>query len=595
MTTGATATTPPREGRAFDIGHRAVVAAPDEPAGGHEQAPAVHAPRRRRGPGILLDALFVRGGKLALLVFLSVGLLLPLASILSRALDADGPQLERLLDGTHFFWLLRNSLNVSFATVLVVIPLAYLYAYALQRTRLIGRRVWRGVSLLPLMAPSMFPAIALIYLFGNQGLLRTWFPDGIYGFWGILLGQIFYNFPMAVMILVSALSMADARLYDAAAAMGARHGRMFFTVTWPSTRYAVFTASCLVFTQTITNFGIPVVIGGDYQVLAMEAYKAVVGQQQFSYGALIGTLLLIPAILSFIVDRWMRRLQGSHMTSRASVYHVGRNRVRDSLFFVVVAAVSVTFLAIVTVAAVGSLINFWPYSMNFTLRHYDFTTSGDVGWLAYGNSITLSFLAALIGTPVVFTCAYLMERSGGQGGFIEPLLRFLCLLPMAVPGLVMGLGYVFFFNHPANPLNLLYGSMALMVMCCIVRFLTPAQMTATAALRQLSRDIEPASLSLRVPLVRTYWRVVLPICLPTVLEIFRYLFVSSMTSVSALIFLYSPDTILAAVAVLNMDDAGNLAGAAALSTLILLTSVGVSLLLSFVVSGLLRRTQAWRG
>jgi iron(III) transport system permease protein len=181
-------------------------------------------------------------------------------------------------------------------------------------------------------------------------------------------------------------------------------------------------------------------------------------------------------------------------------------------------------------------------------------------------------------------------RSGG----VDKLLRLLCMLPMAVPGLVMGLGYVFFFNHPDNPLKGMYGGIALMVVCCVMRFLTPAQMTATTALRQLNEEIEAASLSLKVPLLTTYRRVTLPICLPAVLEVLRYLFVSSMTSVSALIFLYSPDTVLAAVAVLNLDDAGNVGAAAALSTLILLTSALVSLLLHLLSRQLLARSQHWR-
>ncbi|MNR12581.1 putative 2-aminoethylphosphonate transport system permease protein PhnV [compost metagenome] len=165
---------------------------------------------------------------------------------------------------------------------------------------------------------------------------------------------------------------------------------------------------------------------------------------------------------------------------------------------------------------------------------------------------------------------------------------------MAVPGLVLGLGYVFFFNLPGNPLHFLYGSMTLLVICSIAHFLTTAQMTATTALRQLDGEFEAAALSLKAPLWRHYLKVTVPICLPALLDIVRYLFVSAMTTVSAAIFLYSPDSILAAVAVLNMDDAGNVGGAAAMSTLILLTSAAVSLLLAWTSRGLLRRSQAWR-
>lgn len=551
-------------------------------------------PLTRSPKAALLDLLFTRGVKLLMVLLLITGLALPLMAMLGKVVDVQNgvAGVWQLLSSSRFLWLLGNSVKVALSTVALVVPAAYVFAYALQRSWIPGKGLLRSLSLLPLMAPSMLSAIALIYLFGNQGLLKSWFADGIYGYTGIVLGQAFYNFPMALMILISSLSLADARLYDASISMGANHWKTFLNVTWPGTRYAVFAASCLVFTQTITNFGIPVVIGGDYQVLAMEAYKSVVGQQKFSEGALIGSILLVPALISFAVDAWMRRLRGSQVSSQAATYVAPVNRLRDSVLLLVAGAIGLALLSLVVVAVGASLINFWPYDLAISLRHYDFESSGDVGWLAYRNSLLLASLTAVIGTPVIFTCAYLMEKT--RSGWLDNLLRLLCMLPMAVPGLVMGLGYVFFFNHPANPLNGLYGGIALMVMCCVMRFLTPAQMTATTALRQLNEEIESASLSLKVPLLTTYRRVTLPICLPALLEVFRYLFVSSMTSVSALIFLYSPDTILAAVAVLNLDDAGNIGAAAALSSLILLTSALVSLTLYMLSRGLLRHTQHWR-
>ncbi len=219
-----------------------------------------------------------------------------------------------MLGSDNFHWLLGNSLKVSVSVAAIVVPLAYLFAYALQRTLIPGKPLWRGLSLLPLMAPSMLPGIALVYLFGNQGLLRGWLAENIYGFWGIVVGEVIYTFPHALMILLSALSLADARLFDAASSMGASPWKAYRSITWPATRQAVFAALCLVFTLTITDFGVPVVVGGDYQVLALEAYKAVVGQQQFGRGALIGMILLLPALFSFAVDAWLRRRQGEAMT-----------------------------------------------------------------------------------------------------------------------------------------------------------------------------------------------------------------------------------------------------------------------------------------
>jgi iron(III) transport system permease protein len=454
-----------------------------------------------------------------------------------------------------------------------------------------GKGLWRGISLLPLLAPSMLPGIALIYLFGNQGVLRHLLTDNVYGFWGIVLGQAIYTFPHALMVLLSALALADARLFDAASSMGASNWRAFRSITWPGSRQGVFAAACLVFTLCVTDFGVPVVVGGDYQVLALEAYKAVVGQQQFGRGALIGLFLLLPALFSFAVDMWLRRRQRDAMGGRAQVYHPQPSRRRDTGFLLLVVLVCACLLGVFGMAVYSSLVKFWPYDLSLSLHNYAFSELPG-GWLAYRNSLLLATCCALFGGVLIFTGSYLLEKT--RQSPLTQLLRLLCFIPMAVPGLVLGLGYVFFFNLPANPLHGLYGSLTLLVICTVAHFLTTAQMTASAALRQLDGEFEAAALSLKVPLLRHFFRVTLPICLPALLDIVRYLFVSAMTTVSAVIFLYSPDSLLAAIAVLNMDDAGNVGGAAAMSTLILLTSAGVSLLLAWASRCLLRRSQAWR-
>lgn len=552
------------------------------------------------GGGIALgDRLFVVGGKSLLLLLLLLAVLMPLLAIFWRGFSGEAGQggglqaAAELFASDNFRWLLGNSLAVAFSVALIVVPLAYLFAYALQRTLIPAKGLWRGISLLPLLAPSMLPAIALVYLFGNQGLLRALLSDNIYGFWGIVLGEAIYTFPHALMILLSALSLADARLFDAASSMGAGPWRAFCSITWPATRQAVFAAFCLVFTLTITDFGVPVVVGGDYQVLALEAYKAVVGQQQFGRGALIGMVLLVPALLSFSVDAWLRRRQGEAMSGRAQVFEPQPSRRRDACFLTIVVLVCAALLGVIGMAVYSSLVTFWPYNLTLSFKHYLFDETAGGGWLAYRNSVTMALCCAVIGSVVIFTGTYLMEKTQGQR-LLNQALRLLSFVPMAVPGLVLGLGYVFFFNLAGNPLHVFYGSMALLVVCTIAHYLTTAQMTASTALRQLDGEFEAAALSLKAPLYRHYLRVTVPICLPALLDIVRYLFVSGMTTVSAAIFLYSPDTILAAVAVLNMDDAGNVGGAAAMSTLILLTSATASLLLAGASRGLLRRSQAWR-
>src|SRR5687767_12519316 len=165
--------------------------------------------------------------------------------------------------------------------------------------------LFRAVAMLPIFAPSLVQGIAFVYIFGNNGILtrHTGINVGIYGAKGIILAETFYCFPHAVLILVAALTAADARLYDAAAALGASRLKTFLTVTLPGVKYGLMSASFVVFTLVITDFGIPKVIGGRTSVMATEIYNQVIGQQNFTMGATVSVVLLIPAVVAFVIDR----------------------------------------------------------------------------------------------------------------------------------------------------------------------------------------------------------------------------------------------------------------------------------------------------
>jgi len=550
------------------------------------------------------DAPMLASMKLVWLLLLTLGLLLPVAMMLLQATglvagahgtDQHGLALvAHVVQAPNFLAMVGRTLAVSGTVAAIVVPLAFAFAYAVQRTRMPLRGTMRTLAMLPLFAPSLLPGIALVYLFGNQGLFKAWMSGAsIYGFWGIVLGESFYTFPYALMLMLATLTLADGRLYDAARAMGATQWRTFCTVTLPGARYGLFGAFALVFTLVATDFGVPTVVGGSYQVLAVEAYKAVVGQQQFARGAVIGLMLLLPALLTFGVERIVQRRQHAALASRAQPYQPQPDRLRDGLYLLLTTFVIGWILLMLATAVGASLVKLWPYNLDLSLRNYDFDNMDGGGWLAYRNSLKLATLTMMFGTALIFTGAWLVEKTR-MATWLHPVIRFAVLLPMAVPGLVLGLGYVFFFNHPDNPLNGLYGSMTLMVLCTIMHCATTAHLTSVASLGQLDPVFESVSASLKVSALRTYCRVTLPMCLPAVLSCARFLFVSAMTTVSAVIFLYSPDTVLASVAVLNMDDAGDIGPAAAMSTLILVTSIVVSLLLEFAMRGVMRRTQAWR-
>ena len=541
--------------------------------------------------------------RIALVVIIALlagAVVFPLYSLLSMSLqDMDGEYvgLENFriyFDTPALFASITNSLSVAISATLIVLGIAFVYAYALTRTRMPLRWFFRGVALIPILAPSLLAAISLIYWFGNQGVLKSWLGGGsIYGPVGIIIGSCFWVFPHALMILLTALSTADARLYEAAEALRTPKWRVFWTVTLPGAKYGILSAGFVVFTLVITDFGVPKVIGGRYNVLATDVYKQVVGQQNFEMGAVVSLVLLLPALVAFIADRWVQRKQVALLSARAVPYQPKSEPLRDGLLFIFCTIVAVTLLAMIAMAAYASFVTFWPYNLTLSLKNYNFDVMDGGGWEAYFNSIRMAIYCAIFGTGLIFVGGYLVEKARGVS-WLRTLLHLAAMLPLAVPGLVLGIAYIFFFNHPDNPLGFLYGTMGILVICTIVHFYTVSHLTCLTALKQLDPEFEAVSLSLKAPVWRTVGKVTLPVCLPALLDVGSYLFLNAMTTVSAVVFLYSPETMLASVAVLNMDDAGDIAPAAAMAMMIVYTSAVFRILHALLARILQRRTQVWR-
>ena len=542
----------------------------------------------------------LRTALVVIIALLAVAVVFPLYSLLSMSLqDMDGEYvgLENFriyFDTPALFASITNSLSVAISATLIVLGIAFVYAYALTRTRMPLRWFFRGVALIPILAPSLLAAISLIYWFGNQGVLKSWLGGGsIYGPVGIIIGSCFWVFPHALMILLTALSTADARLYEAAEALRTPKWRVFWTVTLPGAKYGILSAGFVVFTLVITDFGVPKVIGGRYNVLATDVYKQVVGQQNFEMGAVVSLVLLLPALVAFIADRWVQRKQVALLSARAVPYQPKSEPLRDGLLFIFCTIVAVTLLAMIAMAAYASFVTFWPYNLTLSLKNYNFDVMDGGGWEAYFNSIRMAIYCAIFGTGLIFVGGYLVEKARGVS-WLRTLLHLAAMLPLAVPGLVLGIAYIFFFNHPDNPLGFLYGTMGILVICTIVHFYTVSHLTCLTALKQLDPEFEAVSLSLKTPVWRTIGKVTLPVCLPALLDVGSYLFLNAMTTVSAVVFLYSPETMLASVAVLNMDDAGDIAPAAAMAMMIVYTSAVFRILHALLARILQRRTQVWR-
>jgi iron(III) transport system permease protein len=533
-------------------------------------------------------------------LYLIVTLALPLGIMLAKSVQDSKGAFVGLANYARYFETpalaqsIHHSLFVALLTTGITVPLAFLYAYALMRSCMPWKPLFKTVALIPILVPSLLPGLALVYLFGNQGLVKgLLLGHSIYGPIGIVMSEVFFTFPHALLIVLTALSLADARLYEAAIALRASRPRIFLTVTLPGARYGLISATFVVFVMVMTDFGAPKVIGGQYNVLATDVYKQVIGQQNFEMGAVVSVLLLVPAGLAFVVDRLVQRRQVALLTVRAVPYAPRPASAFDGVMLACCVVIGLFLAGIIAISQFGALVTFWPYNLAPTLLHYDFDRKGGGGWQSYYNSIRLGLWTAVVGTVVVFVGAYLVEKSRGFRA-ARTAFQFLAMLPMAVPGMVLGLAYIFFFNDPRNPLGGLYRTMTILVINTVVHFYTVPHLTALTVLKQMDPEFETVAMSLRQPVYRTFWRVTVPVCLPAILDTGMYLFVNAMATVSGVVFLYGPRTELASVSVLNMDDTGETASAAAMAMMIFYTNVGARMVHAGLARWLERRTQAWR-
>lgn len=539
-----------------------------------------------------------------LLVFLSmvmgVFILMPLWAMLKKSVQNGDGDYVGLQNFANYFasdslWQsVSNTFTLGILVMAVVGVLAFGYAYALTRSCMPFKGVFHVLGFAPILAPSLLPAISLIFLFGNQGVAKELLGgQSVYGLVGISMGLIFWTFPHALMILTTSLRTSDARLYEAAKALNTSPIRTFFMVTLPAAKYGLISALIVVFTLVVCDFGVPKVIGGSYNVLSTDIFKQVVGQQNFSMGAVTSILLLMPALLAFIVDRWVQKKQKSLFDTRSVAYQPEPNSLRDSVCLIYCLLISVAVLAVLGMAIYGSMVTFWPWNKALTLSNYNFSEISTYGWAPFKNSLTLGAWTAIIGTVLILLGAYCIEK-GRAFAPLRQAMQMMSVVPMAVPGMVLGLGYIFYFNDLNNPLNFLYGTMAILVINTVMHYYTVGHMTALTALKQLPDEIEAISASVNLPQYKLFFKVTVPVCLPAILDIATYLFINALTTTSAVVFLYSTDTIPASVSVLNMDDAGQTGAAAAMAVMIMISAASAKLIHMIISKLLEQRTQAWR-
>lgn len=546
----------------------------------------------------------------AVVLFLVCFLVLPLCTLFVKAFqDKEGAfvglqQFRTYFQSRNLISSVSNTFFIATVSTVISVTLAFFFSYSLSRKNVPFKAFFRYIGMIPIFAPTMLLGIALIYLFGNKGIFTSMgFAIPLYGKVGIIIAESIYCFPVATTLLMVAFSAADNRLYEAADAMDTSALRKMLTITIPNVKYGLISAIFVVFTYSFTDFGAPSVVGGNYNVLATDVYKQVVGQQNFNMGAVVGIILLLPAVLSFAVDRITSRKQNASISSKAVPYVIKPHRASDAAATVFCSLIALAMLLFFATAFFASLIKLWPYNLTLTLSNYDLTraASGE-GLQAFQNSVKIALISAVLGTMITFMGAYLIETTRKFAG-ARRTAYFLSIAPLAIPGTVVGLSFIMFFNASefaipfldgyviSNPFHGIYGTIWIIVLANMIHFYSVPFTTATTALKRLDREFETVSEAMGVPFYRTLRKVTLPLCMPAVFEMLVYFFVNSLVTVSAVVFLYSPTVKIAAVAIVNMEGAGETAPAAAMCMLLLF----INLFVRLIYEGISKRMEKKKG
>lgn len=549
-----------------------------------------------------------------ILIFLIVVIVFPLGFLLIKSFENNSGEFIGFSNFREYFSnknlliSLKNTFTISASSSIISLLLAFIYAYGVQRSTIRYKNIFKYIALMPLFAPTMMHGISLVYLFGRKGVITTGFFEKIpqlafdinlYGSTGIIIAEVLYIFPQIFLVLNIALSTTDYRLYEAADMLGTSNFRKFFTITLPNMKYGIISSFIIAFILSFTDFGAPKVVGGNFSVLATDVYIKVVGQNNMAMGAVVSIILLIPSVIAFFIDQKIQKKQGVVLNAKSIPYRAKKNKVRDIFFYIYSILICFFILSIFVTIFVSAFSKLWPYNLSFSLNNFKFYDYNGGIEIFLKNSLILAVLSGTFGTFMTFMSAYLIEKKEKKT-LKDKVIYFLSLVPLALPGMVIGISFIFFFNKSyftipflniniMNPFNSIYKTIWIMVLANVIHFYSISFLTANTALKKLDREFERVSLSMGIPWYKTFSNVTFPMCIDSILEIFFYYFVNSMVTISALVFLYTSSLNLLSIAVINLDDTGEIAKASAMSIVILLTNIAVKIIYQIILKILQKR------
>ncbi len=496
-----------------------------------------------------------------LFLLLAFFLLYPIIAVLLKSVQGpSGFTLEyyRIFFSTdYYFQSLYNTLLLGAINTVVCVVIGFCLAYMTTRGPWLLRKPLKIIALIPLIAPPYLFALSLIILFGRNGLVTRAFdlPWQLYGFTGVVISQSLAFIPLAYMMIENTLMSLNPNLEESAYDMGATEATILRTITIPLLAPGLLKASLLIFVMTIAEFGNAAILGGRTPFLAPDTYTVITGESDFNMGSVLSVVLIAPCIVIFFVHNYL--LEGKKFTTIGGKPVASEPRKITPL-------VLVPFVIITTVAAgaifvcfgvvfVASFYKILGVTHNAVLSNYlDFTSNH-----AIYNSIRVSFMAAVIGATLGVLIAYVIVRGKFFGrSFIE----MVSLSGFALPGTVLGIGYLLAFSAPPFKLT---GGITILALNCVFRFIAVGVEAGISKLHQIHIEIEEASADLGASFLTTFYKIVLPIMFPAFIAGFVYTFMTAIVSLSAVVFLVSPGFDLASVKIFDAAVYGEIGIASA--------------------------------
>ncbi|MCR6109454.1 iron ABC transporter permease [Bacillus sp. A301a_S52] len=532
--------------------------------------------RPRLEPGFAVAAIIIAA---LLLLFI----LAPVMAVLLRSFGVGTGELTlqyyaQFFQSWSYFQAFVNSVSAGLISTSIIIMISIPFALYVTRSTSMLSKVYRGIGLLPLVAPPFIFSLALIILFGRRGVLTQWINSltgleiSIYGFWGVVIAQVLGYFPIAYMMIESSLRSINPSVENASQDLGASQGKTIRSITLPLAGTAILKSGLIVFVMALADFSNPLIIGGGQSFLASDAFLLVTGRQNLEMAAVLGVFLIIPSLFVFLFQTYLLKDHETASTSNSSATNNPLNKKVKSFVFSISTLMTLFILLMFIMVVLGAFVQIIGINNSFTLSHF----SDHSGWNFLWNSVIVSFFAALIAAGLGILQGYLTARKNIPA---KKFLEFTALFGLAVPGTVMGIGYVLIFNGPPFFLT---GTVLLLVMNMAFRKIGVGLEAGISNLQQIDKSMEEASSDLGAGPYRTFWKIVVPLLLPAFMAGFVYTFMTAMVSVSSVIFLISPGNNLAAAYILNLADQAAIGRASAMSFILIIIVLGCMGLLKFI-------------